>query len=189
MITPHWHYLGQHLIFFFILAVVFGMSNLSSPTIAAGSDDDGPSASNSDFVAGKVALKAHKYKPAIESFQRVIANNPTNADALNYLGYSYRKMGNFKDSLTFYKKALAVGPDHRGVREYLGELYLQTGDLKSAKAQLAKLDSICTFGCEEFDDLKKAVAAFEKGKKTELKHLNVKPFASPMDLLNPVAVR
>ena len=45
--------------------------------------------------------------------------------------------------------------------EYLGELYLQTDDLAKAKERLKKLDDICTFGCEEFNDLKAAITAYE----------------------------
>ena len=60
-----------------------------------------------------------------------------------------------------YKKALAIDPDHRGANEYLGELYLQTGDLAKARVRLDKLDGICFFGCEEYDDLKRAIKAFE----------------------------
>jgi Flp pilus assembly protein TadD len=152
------------IVFIFLLAIVIGLSGLNTPVYAAGSSDDEPSKSEADFTSGKSALKAGNYKLAIRNFQRVINSTPNNADALNYLGYSYRKMGNFKDSLSYYKKALAINPGHRGAREYLGELYLQKGDLKSAKAQLAKLDSLCTFGCEEFDDLKNAIATFEKKK-------------------------
>ena len=152
------------ILFIFLLAIVIGLSGLNTPVNAAGSSDDEPSKSDVDFASGKSALKAGNYKLAIRNFQRVIETNPNNADALNYLGYSYRKMGNFKVSLPYYKKALAINPGHRGAREYLGELYLQTGNLKAAKAQLEKLDSLCTFGCEEFDDLKNAIATFEKKK-------------------------
>jgi len=56
---------------------------------------------------------------------------------------------------------LAIDPEHRGANEYLGELYLQTNDLAKAKERLNKLDDICYFGCEEFDDLKSAIAAYE----------------------------
>jgi hypothetical protein len=45
---------------------------------------------------------------------------------------------------------------------YVGEwLNLQMGDLGKAKAQLAKLDKLCFFGCEEYDDLKRAIAEYK----------------------------
>ena len=33
---------------------------------------------------------------------------------------------------------------------------------EKAKEHLAKLDSICFFGCEEFDELKEAIQGYEK---------------------------
>jgi Flp pilus assembly protein TadD len=86
---------------------------------------------------------------------------PNNADVLNLLGFSYRKLGEFEQSLTYYQRALTLEPQHRGANEYLGELYLQMGDLPKAEERLARLDRICTFGCEEYSDLKKAIKEYK----------------------------
>ena len=91
----------------------------------------------------------------------IVAGNPRNANAWNYIGYSHRKLGAFEPALAAYGKALAINPDHRGANEYLGELYLQTGELAKAKERLARLDDLCFFGCEEFDDLKEAIRDYE----------------------------
>jgi tetratricopeptide (TPR) repeat protein len=80
---------------------------------------------------------------------------------LNYLGYSHRKLGHFDESLVWYQKALAANPNHRGANEYLGELYLQMGDLAKAEERLNKLDDLCFFGCEEYDDLKQEIAEYK----------------------------
>jgi tetratricopeptide (TPR) repeat protein len=64
-----------------------------------------------------------------------------------------------------YQKALAINPDHRGANEYLGELYLKTGDLEKARERLSKLQNLCPGGCEEYDDLKKAVGAYQAARK------------------------
>ena len=50
-------------------------------------------------------------------------------------------------------------PDHRAAREYLGELYVETGDMPHARAQLAELTRLCPAGCEERDDLQRAITA------------------------------
>ncbi len=60
-----------------------------------------------------------------------------------------------------YQKALAIKPDHRGANEYIGELYLETGKPAKARERLKVLDSACFFGCEEYDELKAAIAAYE----------------------------
>ncbi len=93
-----------------------------------------------------------------------MAENPKQQNGGNYTGYTNSKQKRFKKALTAYKKALAIDPNHRGANEYIGELYLQMGDLAKAKGRLKVLDSACFFGCEEYDELKEAIAKYEKKK-------------------------
>ena len=65
----------------------------------------------------------------------------------------------FKTSLTYYTKALELQPDHKAAREYLGELYVETGNMEKAKEELAILAKLCPGGCEEREDLQKAISA------------------------------
>jgi Flp pilus assembly protein TadD len=146
------------------LAIIAGA--IALPAQAAG-DDSTPASQKStdpDYLAGKKAIEAGDWKLAIESFTRAAARDKDNADIQNYLGYAYRKSGNLDTAFKYYTVALKLAPDHRGVREYIGEAYLMKGDLKMAKEQLAALDRICTFGCEEYRDLKKAIAEYEQKK-------------------------
>jgi hypothetical protein len=57
---------------------------------------------------------------------------------------------------------LALDPKHRGAREYLGELYLMQKQLAKAEEQLAALDNLCFFPCEELTELREKVAAYKK---------------------------
>ena len=41
----------------------------------------------------------------------------------------------------------------------LGELYVETGNMEKAKEQLAVLAKLCPGGCEEREDLQKAISA------------------------------
>jgi Flp pilus assembly protein TadD len=111
-----------------------------------------------DFSVGKKAMEAKKWSEAASSFSKVVAQNPKNADAYNYLGYSYRWMGKYDEAFAAYDKALALDPKHRGALEYSGIAYLKTGKKAQAEAQLAKLQTICS-SCEETTDLAKAIAA------------------------------
>ncbi len=145
-----------------ILIVTLLVLGLASTAIAAGSSSPSrrPEPA-SNFDLGIKAVKAQDFSRALGLFGKVVRNDPQNADAWNWIGFSNRKLKRFGDSLVAYKKALAIDPDHRGANEYLGELYLQTGDLAKARARLEKLDALCYFGCEEYDDLKRAIKAFE----------------------------
>ncbi len=118
-----------------------------------------------DVEAGKAAIREQNWKGAVDAFAKVAARDPRNADAQNWLGFAYRKTGNLDQAFKHYDQALKLDPRHRGAHEYIGEAYLMKGDLAKAKEHLFALDRLCFFGCEEFTDLKKAVAEYEQRKK------------------------
>ena len=89
---------------------------------------------------------------------------PRNADVHNLLGYTYRKRPSPDMAKAYeeYDIALKLDPNHKGAREYVGEAYLQDGRLPEAQQQLAALQRICGGpGCEEYDDLAKAIADYQ----------------------------
>ena len=98
-----------------------------------------------------------------ELLRAALHTSPGNPDYHNLLAFSTRKGPNPDMALVFaeYAEALRLDPKHRGAREYLGEAYLQVGDLPKAKEQLAVLDKLCFFPCEEYSDLKKLVRQYE----------------------------
>ncbi len=152
------------MLFKYALAVVFALG-LVSAAMAAGTSSKSTPRKAGDYELGVKAVKAANYEKAIKRLSKVVAAKPGNADAWNYIGFSHRKLKRFDQAMSAYRKALAIDPDHRGANEYLGELYLQTGDLAKAKKRLKKLDDVCTFGCDEFDDLKQAIKAYEASHK------------------------
>ena len=89
-------------------------------------------------------------------------DEPENADIYNYLGFAHRKSGNYEESGTHYQKALSLDPNHKLALEYQGELFLTLNDLVSAQANLAQLANLCPQGCDERDDLAKAIARHQK---------------------------
>ena len=93
-----------------------------------------------------------------------VARNPQSADYHNLYAYAIRKGPNPAMDLVFrhYNEALRIDPKHRAAHEYLGEAYLMTGNVVKAREHLARLDDLCTFGCEEYTKLKKEVAAYEQ---------------------------
>ncbi len=135
---------------------------LASTALAVGSTSTS-TPPDSTFDSAEEAVKAGDDKRAIPLLLEVIDKDPNHYDALNYLGFSHRQLGENDISLGYYKKVLAMNPDHLGANEYLGELYLKEGKLDLAKEQLARLDEICTFGCKEFDDLKAAIEVYADG--------------------------
>ncbi len=141
----------------YLLALVLTVGLVSGAMAAGSSSPSKPS----ELEVAEKAVKAGDYNRAISLLQKLVASDAKNADAWNYLGFSQRKLKKFDQALGAYQKALAIDPEHRGANEYLGELYLQTGNLAKAKERLEKLDDVCFFGCDEFDDLKQAIKAYE----------------------------
>ncbi|MCX7141165.1 MAG: tetratricopeptide repeat protein [Proteobacteria bacterium] len=121
-----------------------------------------PAPVDPDYAAGKQALEAKDWKAAVAAFGKAVEKEPGNANAQNFLAYSYRKSGNLELAFKHYNEALRLEPKHRGAHEYIGEAYLMAGNLAKAEEHLGVLDRLCTFGCEEYTDLKKAVAEFKQ---------------------------
>src|SRR6201999_1710732 len=128
---------------------------LSAPAYAV---DNMSSTDAPDLTSVRAKIKAQDYAAALAEL-RDLAEDTQQADVYNLLGFALRKTGDFKTSLTYYTKALELQPDHKAAREYLGELYVETGALDKAKEQLIALQNLCPEGCEEREDLEKAIAA------------------------------
>jgi len=129
---------------------------------AAHAADSAPAPAANDPLAGaRSQLAARHWAAAIEELQRVNATG--SADWNNLMGYAMRKRKtpDYEAAERYYDQALRIDPQHRGTLEYSGELYLMKGDLPRAEARLATLDKLCTFSCEEYRELKKAVAAYK----------------------------
>ncbi len=145
--------------------LAFALALAPGVAFAEGDEDDPAETADPGYATAVRAVKAGRHPIAIPLLEKAVAKDPKNADAYNYLAFSHRKLGRFDRALGLYKTALKIEPDHRGAHEYLGELYLQTGHLDLAEAYLAKLDKLCTFGCGEYSDLKKAIAAHKVAKR------------------------
>ena len=95
--------------------------------------------------AQKLLLKSNKKKP-------------NQANTLNYLGFTTRKLGDFEGGEKYYLQGLAIKPNHVGINEYLGELYVATGRHNLA---IERLEVLKSCKCEEYEQLK-AIIAGEK---------------------------
>ena len=90
----------------------------------------------------------------------------SSADWNNLMGYSLRKKNPpaLTESEKYYQTALQIDPKHRGALEYYGELLLLKNDLPGAESMLKQLDKVCTFGCEEYKDLKQSIQTYKSKK-------------------------
>jgi Flp pilus assembly protein TadD len=116
------------------------------------------------LTQARASIKSEKYNQAIQELQA--ANETSSADWNNLLGYSLRKKQppDLVGAEKYYQAALKIDPNHRGALEYYGKLKLINNDLPGAEVLLARLDKACTFGCEEYSDLKEAVQKYKSKK-------------------------
>lgn len=101
---------------------------------------------------------AGKYDDALQALKEIEASSPNDADVLNLIAFSHRKLGDLDAAGTHYIKALTIDPSHLGALEYQGELFITLGDMEAAQANLTRLESLCPTGCDELDALKEALA-------------------------------
>ena len=156
-------------ILIFLFFVLFATGSYS-----AGSDPK-PAKVKTDYAKAVEAIKfAKKYekkgklekaKKRYEKAQKLLLKSnkekPLQADTLNYLGFTTRKLGDFENGEKYYLLGLEIDPNHVGINEYLGELYVVTNRLDLAKERLKVLESC---NCEEYNELKEIIEGTKKSK-------------------------
>ena len=110
---------------------------------------------------GKIEKAKKRFNKALEYLITANEKNPEQADTLNYLGFTTRKLGNFEQGEKYYLQGLDINPNHIGINEYLGELYVVTNRLDLAKDRLKVLEGC---NCEEFNELKAVIDGSKKSK-------------------------
>ena len=109
---------------------------------------------NTTKAEKNLAKAEKKYKKAFKLFLESNKEKPKNADTLNYLGFTSRKLGNFTEAEKYYLSGLKIKPNHKRINQYLGELYLNTNRKDKAIEQLTILKSC---DCKEYDQLKEII--------------------------------
>ena len=91
------------------------------------------------FVAGSIFERQKKYEQAEEAFKKVIADDPNNAVALNYLGYMLVDRGvRIEEGLNLVKKAVEIDPQNGAYLDSLGWAYFKIGNYELAEENLRK---------------------------------------------------
>ena len=91
------------------------------------------------FRLGVVYDKWGKKDKSIEQMRKVIKLDPKNANALNYLGYTFADMGkNLDEAERLIKEALKYKPDDGYITDSLGWVYFKKGRFGEALKYLEK---------------------------------------------------
>ena len=110
---------------------------------------------------GKLEKAIKRYTKAQNLLIKSNKKKPLQADTLNYLGFTTRKIGDYENGEKYYLLGLEINPNHVGINEYLGELYVVTNRIGLAKERLKVLENC---NCEEYDELKEIINGNKKSK-------------------------
>ena len=159
----------------YTLLIIIALTNNSFSAGSSGGSDGGSDAKLSNYTKAKNLIKAAKkyekqgktdkaQKKFAKAQKLLLKSNkkkPLQADTLNYLGFTTRKLGDYAGGEKFYLQGLQIEPNHNGINEYLGELYIVTNRMDLAKERLNVLKSC---DCKEYKQLKEIIEGTKKSK-------------------------
>jgi len=109
-----------------------------------------------DYRAAREMILAGNYQGGIAAMHAL--GHDEHPDVANYIGYAYRKMGDYKDSQIWYEAALKADPNHVRTWSYYGMWQMEQGNRLKALDDLQKVNLICgNTTCEEYRQLKAVI--------------------------------
>jgi tetratricopeptide (TPR) repeat protein len=109
-----------------------------------------------DYRAARLLILSGSYQDGIAAMHAL--GHDEHPDVANYIGYAYRKLGDYDDSKLWYEKALAADPNHVRTWSYYGMWQMEQGNRLKALDNLQKVKLICgTTDCEEYRQLKAVI--------------------------------
>ena len=159
----------KKIIYTFLIIIAFTINSFSAGTDSNSSDGLSSYTKAYNLIKsakkyekkGKTEKAIKKYTKAQKLLLKSNKKKPLQADTLNYLGFTTRKIGDYKKGEEFYLQGLQIEPNHKGINEYLGELYVVTNRIGLAKERLEILKSC---NCEEYKQLKEIIDGTRKSK-------------------------
>jgi tetratricopeptide (TPR) repeat protein len=109
-----------------------------------------------DYRAARELIVTGHYQTGIAAMHAI--GHDEHPDVANYIGYAYRKLGDYDNSKTWYEKALAADPNHVRTWSYYGMWQMEQGNRLKALDDLQKVKLICgNTSCEEYRQLKAVI--------------------------------
>jgi tetratricopeptide (TPR) repeat protein len=108
------------------------------------------------YRAARELILAGQYEAGINAMHAL--GRDEHPDVANYIGYAFRKLGDFGDSKVWYEKALASDPKHVRTWSYFGMWHAEQGNRLKAEDFLQKVQLICgNTTCKEYTELKAVI--------------------------------
>jgi tetratricopeptide (TPR) repeat protein len=108
------------------------------------------------YRAARDMILDGKYEQGIAAMHALGYDN--HPDVANYVGYSYRRLGDYDQSKHWYEAALASDPRHARTWSYYGMWQAEQGNRLKAEDFLQKVKLICgNESCKEFTELRAVI--------------------------------
>ena len=108
------------------------------------------------YRAARELILDGKYEQGIAAMHALGYDN--HPDVANYVGYSYRRLGDYDQSKHWYEAALAADPQHARTWSYYGMWQAEQGNRLKAEDFLQKVKLICgNESCKEFIELRAVI--------------------------------
>ena len=108
------------------------------------------------YRAARDMILDGKYEQGIAAMHALGYDN--HPDVANYVGYSYRRLGDYDQSKHWYELALAADPQHARTWSYYGMWQAEQGNRLKAEDFLQKVKLICgNESCKEFIELRAVI--------------------------------
>ena len=108
------------------------------------------------YQAARELILDGKYEQGIAAMHAL--GYDSHPDVANYVGYSYRRLGDYDQSKHWYELALAADPKHARTWSYYGMWQAEQGNRLKAEDFLQKVKLICgNESCKEFTELKAVI--------------------------------
>ena len=105
--------------------------------IASMSEEDLKANTQPLYFRGISYEREKQWDKAEADFKRVLELEPDNADALNYLGYTWVDRGeNLTEAFAMIRKAVEIEPNNGAITDSLGWAHYKLGQYQQAKAKL-----------------------------------------------------
>lgn len=108
------------------------------------------------YHAARALIIGHDYRAGIAAMHAI--GHDEHPDVANYIGYAYRRLGNYQQSKIWYEKALATDPNHVRTWSYYGMWQMEQGNRLKALDDLQKVKLICgNTSCEAYKELRAVI--------------------------------
>lgn len=136
----------------------FATFALSAPVVGQRPDDQIAPRSVQIQRQGQTLLAAGKFDQAQDMFETALAVDPRNRGAFVDLARVAEKQKLFGKAIRLTNKALALEPNDADAIAVQGGAMVELGAIARAKANYAKLQTICPKGCPQLSMLSAAIS-------------------------------